>query len=82
MARPTCVSWLMESTLIENYHYILLKDDFSDLFEKFIWCNNNKNKCLNIIKNANNFMKQFANIKKEEKLERDVINNYFKLLYS
>lgn len=80
MTRPGVNSWLMETTLIPNYHYILLKDDFSDLEEKFIWCNNNQNKCIEIIKNANNFMKQFADNKFEEKLEIDLINKYIKLV--
>ena len=34
MPRPTITSWLMETTLIPNFHYILLKDDFSDLHSK------------------------------------------------
>lgn len=79
MPRPRVTSWLMETTLIPDYHYVLLKDDFSDLYEKYIWCEQNQNKCKEIIKNANIFMKQFENNKNEEKLERDVINKYFEL---
>ena len=30
MAKPNVVSWLMEDTLIPDYHYVLLKYDFSD----------------------------------------------------
>ena len=61
----------METTLIPNYHYVLLKDDFSDLEEKLLWCETNQSKCKEIIKNANTFMEQ---------LEIDVINRYFKIL--
>ena len=80
MTRPSITSWLMESTLIPDFHYVLLKDDFSDLKEKLDWCNNNQDKCKNIVMNANLFMKQFSDTKLEEKLEIEVINKYFKLL--
>ena len=79
MAKPTLSSWLMESTLIPNYHYILLKDDFSDLLEKIRWCDNNPNKCKEIIKNANRFMNQFKNQTVEAKIEKAVLRKYFEL---
>lgn len=78
MVKPRITSWLMETTLKENYHYILLKDDYSDLKEKLEWCKKNQEKCKEIIKNANKFMKQFENEKEEIKLEIEVINEYFK----
>jgi hypothetical protein len=73
MPKPTVSSWLMETTLVPGYHYVLLQDDFSDLLEKFIWCVNNQEKCKQIIKNANNFMKQFADENYERFLEKCVI---------
>lgn len=76
MARPRVASWLMETTLVPDYHYILLKDDFSDLEEKLSWCSNNQDRCKEIISNANKFMKQFADEKAEERLEDAVINKY------
>ena len=30
----TCETWFMEGTLIPDYHYIEIKEDFSDLKEK------------------------------------------------
>jgi hypothetical protein len=80
MTKPRITTWLMETTLQPNYHYVLLKDDFSDLEEKLNWCNNNQQKCVDIVKNANKFMSQFSNNDNELKLENDVINYYFKLL--
>lgn len=80
MAKPRVTSWLMETTLIPDYHYVLLKDDFSDLLEKIEWCNKNQDKCIEIIKNANHFMSQFADDKKEQNIEKQVINKYFKLI--
>lgn len=77
MAKPTVDSWLMESTLIPGYHYVLLSDDFSNLHDKVEWCNRNPDKCEEIIKNANKFMSQFENSENEEKLQNDVIKKYF-----
>lgn len=79
MAKPTVSSWLMETKLIPNYHYILLKDDFSDLKEKLRWCKKNPKTCENIIKNANKFMTMFKDNDLEEQLEHDVIKKYFEL---
>jgi hypothetical protein len=78
MAKPRVTSWLMETTLIPNYHYILLKDDFSDLVEKVLMCNANPKKCKEIIKNANHFMKQFSSEYTEQFIENEVIKEYFK----
>ena len=82
MPKPRATSWLMETSLVPNYHYVLLSDDFSDLEEKLDWCNNHQQECIEIIKNANDFMKQFSNKEEEEELELDVINTYFKTLES
>ena len=78
MVKPTACSWLMESTLIPNKHYILLKNDYSDLENKLEWCNNNQDKCLEIIKNANEFMEQFSDNDYEKELEKEVLKEYFK----
>lgn len=76
MPKPNVSSWLMETTLIPDYHYVLLKDDFSDLQEKLIWCKKNQKKCKEIIKNANNYMKKFSDEKYERFLEKCVIEEY------
>jgi hypothetical protein len=80
MCTPTKFSWLMEDKLIPDYHYILLKNDYSDLEEKIKWCNQNPNKCKQIIANANNYMKQFMDIKRELLIENTVVKLYFKKL--
>tara|TARA_B100000925_G_scaffold177579_1_gene133908 strand:- start:990 stop:1934 length:945 start_codon:yes stop_codon:yes gene_type:complete len=77
MAKPRCQSWLMESKLIPGFHYVLLKDDFSDLDEKILWCNSNQEACKFIIKNANDYMRQFSNPSIEYLIEKEVINSYF-----
>jgi hypothetical protein len=34
MKKPKYETWFMEGRLIENFHYVLLQDDYSDLIEK------------------------------------------------
>jgi hypothetical protein len=80
MPRPHCCSWLMETTLVPNVHYLLLKDDFSDVEEKLEWCKEHQAECLQIIKQANKFMAQFSDNAAEEALEATVINRYFDIL--
>jgi len=76
MPKPTKISWLMEDQLKDGIHYIEVKDDFSDLIEKYEWCEANQNKVKEIIKNANTYMSQFSDIKKEKEIEHNVIQAY------
>lgn len=83
MAKPTKFSWLMENTLIPNYHYILVKDDFSDLLEKVNWCNIHEGRGRQIMRNANEYMKQFMDLRNEEELQLEVLRQYFsKVVFS
>ena len=77
MARPRVTSWLMESELIPNHHYVLLKDDYSDLVERWIWCESHPEECASIIKCAHEFMAQFADQDREKRIEEEVIHRYF-----
>jgi hypothetical protein len=80
MAKPTIESWLMEGLLQPYVHYIPLKDDYSDLDDIINWCRNNDNKCQEIVRNANTFMKQFENIEIENKLFQ-IIKEYYKKMF-
>lgn len=79
MNKPVYTSWLMESKLVPWIHYVPLNSNFTDLIEKIEWCRANDNKCKEIVKNANNFMKTFENKNIEERLEKLVIANYKKM---
>jgi len=68
----------MESQLIPNYHYILLRDDFSDLEEKYLWALQNKDKCRQISRNAKKYVKEFLDEKKENKIQERIIKIYMK----
>lgn len=78
MAKPTKFSWLMEDKLKPNVHYVLVKDDFSDLLHKIKWCDAHPNKCKEINRNAKQYMKKFMDQNNELKLELAVLNHYFK----
>ena len=76
MAPPKIESWLMEGLLEPWVHYVPLADDYSDLDKIVDWCRNNDEKCQEIVKNANNFMKQFENIEVERKIFNMIKEHY------
>ncbi len=78
MTKPTTESWAMENLLQPFIHYIPLSDDFSDLEDKYNWCLNNELKCIEISKNATNFIEQFLNEEKENKIRIGIMKKYFK----
>jgi len=61
MPKPTIVSWFMEDHLIPFIHYVPIKDDWSDLLDMYKWCEDNQDKCKNIIENANKYVQRFIN---------------------
>jgi hypothetical protein len=77
MPKPTIDTWLMESTLIPNFHYILIKDDFSDILDKIIWCNNHPHLCKQISIHAKSFMRQFFRIQSQLFIQRVIFIFYF-----
>lgn len=77
MTKPKVCTWLMEDILLPGVHYILLKDDYSDLEIKYKWALKNDKKCMEISKNATNYIKQFLNKKKENRITELIMNKYF-----
>ena len=77
MPKPTIESWFMENKLIPNYHYVLIKDDLSDIEEKCVYFSKNHKEAIKIVKNANNFCKQFKSYFKELYIQHKVIEKYF-----
>ena len=78
MPKPKYESWFMEGKLEDGVHYIEVKDDFSDAQEKIEFYNNNNDKCLEIIQNAQKFVKQFKNAKQERLIQLLILKQYFK----
>ena len=68
----------MEGLLKPNFHYVLLKDDYSDLFEKMDYYDKYPEKALEIIKNANAWTEQFKDKKLEKKISLLVLQEFFK----
>src|SRR5688572_27229647 len=77
MPKPTFETWFMEGTLKPDYHYVLLKDDYSDLEEKLNYYTTNTKAALEIIKNANDYVSQFKDKKREELISLLVVEKYF-----
>jgi hypothetical protein len=77
MPPVTRVSWIMEDRLKPFVHYIPLKSDFSDLMEKFEWGLDHEKECIEISKNATEYMAQFLNPRRERKIERALFRKYF-----
>ena len=77
MPKPKYETWFMEGTLIPDYHYILIRDDFSDLVERLTYYLANPEKAEQIVKNANKYVNQFRDKKREDLLSLLVLEKYF-----
>jgi hypothetical protein len=77
MVKPTYETWFMEGLLIPNHHYVLLKDDYSDLEEKIKYYSEHIDEALTIIKNANGHVEQFKDQKREDAISLLVLKKYF-----
>ena len=78
MPRPKYETWFMEGALIPNHHYVLIKDDYSDLEERLNYYIENTAEALEIVRNANEYVRQFRNKKREDLISLLVLDKYFK----
>lgn len=77
MTRPTCETWFMEGTLKPDYHYVEVKEDFSDFEEKLRYYMAHPEKAEEIIRHAHEYVQQFRNKEREELLQLMVMQRYF-----
>jgi len=77
MARPKYETWFMEGRLIPNFHYIQIKDDFSDLLEVLEYYIAHPEETKKIAENANRYVQQFLEPKKEKLISLLVLEKYF-----
>ncbi|ULO01260.1 hypothetical protein AVANS_0627 [Campylobacter sp. RM5004] len=70
-------TWFMEGRLIPNEHFLLIKDDFSDIFDVMDNALSNNDLVKNIIRNQNEYIKQFLDFKTEELIGILVLAKYF-----
>ena len=78
MTRPTCETWFMEGTLIPDYHYVEVKEDFSDFEEKLRFYIDHPEKAEEIIRHAHEYVSQFRDDEREELLQLMVMERYFR----
>tara|TARA_B100000809_G_scaffold266892_1_gene332613 strand:+ start:6025 stop:6993 length:969 start_codon:yes stop_codon:yes gene_type:complete len=76
--KPKYETWFMEGALIGGVHYVEIKDDFSDLDEKIQYYSTHIEEAEKVIKNANEYTKQFQNKKREDLISILVLEKYFK----
>lgn len=81
MVKPKIESWFMEDKLEPWKHFVPLKSDYADMNEKYSWCLNNLEKCKTISRNATLFIIQFLNEKKENKIQKLVVQKYKKMVH-
>lgn len=77
--KPIMESWFMEGKLEGGKHFIEIKDDYSDLEEQLNFYLAHPEKCLEIIKNANEYCEQFWNPNIEKLCSLLVLEKYFRL---
>jgi hypothetical protein len=79
MTKPKYETWFMEGRLIPNYHYILIKDDYSDLEEKINYYATHIDESKAIISNANKYVEQFKDKRQEDIISLFILKKYFEL---
>jgi hypothetical protein len=79
MKKPKYETWFMQGRLIPNHHYVLLRDDYSDLQEKIEYYNRNSDEALQILSNAQKHVSQFFDHKREKLISLLVLKKYFEL---
>ncbi len=77
--RLTCETWFMEGTLIPNYHYIEVKDDFSDLEERLNYFIQHPDEAEAILRHAHEYVDQFRDAKRERLVSLMVLKKYFEV---
>lgn len=74
MPKPRFHSWLCESYLQPNVHYVEVQNNFSDFDEKIQWCKDNDSQCKQIAENGQTFiLENFTNRGATEQIEKYII---------
>lgn len=77
MPKPKMESWFMEGTLVGGYHYVEIKDDYSDLIEKLQYYLAHPQEAEAIIRHAHDYVNQFRNETLERCTQYEVVKRYF-----
>lgn len=79
MPKPTCETWFMEGRLMGGVHYVEIRPDFSDLEEKMDHYSNHLDELRTIVDNANRYVAQFRDPRRERYIALLVMQKYFKM---
>lgn len=77
MPLPRYETWFMEGKLIPDFHFVQIKDDYSDLEERLQYYIHHTDQAIEIIKNANRYIEQFKMRKREDLISLMVLDKYF-----
>lgn len=77
MPVPKYETWFMEGKLIPNFHYICIKDDYSDLVDVLEYFIEHPREAEQISFNANQYVNKFRNKEKEDIIALLVLKKYF-----
>ncbi len=77
--KHTQETWFMEGTLKPNYHYIEVKDDFSDLEERLNYYIEHPAEAEAIIHHAHEYIDQFRDKERERLISLLVLKKYFEI---
>jgi len=77
MTRPKFETWFMEGTLVPDYHYVEIDDDFSNLEEKMRYYIENVEEANKIISHAHEYVSQFRVPRLEKLIALLVLQKYF-----
>jgi hypothetical protein len=77
MPRPRYETWFMEGRLVPDQHYILIKDDYSDLEERLEYYIAHPAEAAQIVENANKYVRQFLDSGREDLISLLVLEKYF-----
>lgn len=79
MPRPTCETWFMEGRLKPDYHYIEIKEDYSDLIERIEYYETHPDEAKAIIEHAHEWVRQFQDKETEDLISLMVMEKYFRM---
>lgn len=79
MPRPTCETWFMEGKLIPGYHYIEIREDYSDLIDKIQYYEAHPEEAQAIVEHAHQWCAQFQDQQTEDIVALKVLEKYFRM---
>lgn len=81
MPRPTCETWFMEGRLQGGVHYVEIKEDYSDLHQQLDYYTAHPTEAEKIAANAQQFVSQFRDERRERYVALRVMEKYFSLCH-